>query len=89
MVREQSSNIGFRFGNNQVLYTFKQLQIPLIHSRQRSWLLVEVVPRATPFLLSIKAMKSRGANIDLSTTHAVSRIFNVHSHSSKTTMVRL
>ena len=34
-------------------------------------------------------MKSRGANIDLSTTHAVSRIFNVHSHSSKTTMVRL
>jgi len=35
MVREQSSNIGFRFGNNQMLSSFKQLQIPLIHSRQR------------------------------------------------------
>jgi hypothetical protein len=66
MVREQHSNTGFRFGNNPVLYSFKHLQIPLIHGRQRIWLLVEVVPRATPFLLSIKAMKSLGANIDLS-----------------------
>ena len=66
MVREQPSKVGFRFGNNQVSYSFKQLQIPLIHGKHRIWLLIEVVPKATPFLLSIKAMKSLGANIDLS-----------------------
>ena len=64
-IREVPSQIGFRFGNNQVEYSFKQLQIPLEHGRQRIWLLVEVVPKATPFLLSIKAMKSLGASIDL------------------------
>ena len=73
---------------SQVLYSFKQLQIPLLHGRQRIWLSVEVVPRATQFLLSIKAMKSLGANT-FQTTHAISRIFNVHSHSRKTTMVCL
>ena len=65
MVREVPSCVGFRFGNNQVSHSFKQLQIPLIHGRRRIWLLIEVVPKATPFLLSIKAMKSLGANIDL------------------------
>ena len=64
-IREVPSQIGFRFGNNQVEYSFKQLQIPLEHGQQRIWLLVEVVPKATPFLLSIKAMKSLGASIDL------------------------
>eukprot|EP00435_Cladocopium_sp_Y103_P059980 s1270_g21.t1 len=64
-VREVPSKIGFRFGNNQIEYSFKQMQIPLVHKNQRIWLLVEVVPKATPFLLSIKAMKSLGASIDL------------------------
>ena len=44
---------------------YKQLQIPLVHGKLRIWLLIEVVPKATPFLLSIKAMKSLGAVIDL------------------------
>eukprot|EP00435_Cladocopium_sp_Y103_P023238 s1363_g5.t1 len=66
MVREQPSCVGFRFGNNQVSYSFKQLQIPLMQDRRRIWLLIEVVPKSTPFLLSIKAMKSLGATIDLS-----------------------
>ena len=65
-IREVPSHVGFRFGNNQTAYSFKQLQIPLKHGRQRIWLLVEVVPKATPFLISIKTMKSLGANIDLS-----------------------
>ena len=65
-VRECPSKVGFRFGNNQIAYSFKQLQIPLMHQKQRIWLLIEVVPKATPFLLSIKTMKSLGANIDLS-----------------------
>ena len=65
LVREKPSKIGFRFGNDQIAYSFKQLQIPLVHGKLRIWLLVEVVPKATPFLLSIKAMKSLGAVIDL------------------------
>ena len=64
-VKEKPSKIGFRFGNNQVSYSFKQLQIPLIQGKLKIWLLVEVVPKATPFLLSIRAMKSLGAVIDL------------------------
>ena len=46
-------------------HSFKQLQIPLMQDKMKIWLLVEVVPKATPFLLSIKAMKSLGAVIDL------------------------
>ena len=64
-VREKPSKIGFRFGNNQVEYSFKQIQIPLMQGKHKIWLLIEVVPKATPFLLSIKAMKSLGALIDL------------------------
>ena len=65
LIKEKPSRIGFRFGNNHIAYSFKQLQIPLIKGKTRFWLLVEVVPKATPFLLSIKAMKSLGANLGL------------------------
>jgi len=75
-VRECPSKVGFRFGNNQVSYSFKQLQIPLCHGRQRIWLLIEVVPKATPFLLSIKTMKSLGASIDLSANTCYLRTLN-------------
>ena len=34
-VREQPSKVGFRFGNNQVSYSFKQLQIPLVYGKHR------------------------------------------------------
>ena len=64
-VVEKPSRVGFRFGNNQVAYSYKQLRIPLVHKGIRIWLLIEVVPKATPFLLSIKTMKSLGAMIDL------------------------
>lgn len=53
-VKEKPSKIGFRFGNNQVAYSFKQLQIPLIQGRLKIWLLVEVAPKATPFLCQPK-----------------------------------
>lgn len=65
MVKERDSRVGFRFGNNQIEYSFKQLQIPLIHGNQRVWILIEVVPRATPFLISIHTMKCLKAVIDL------------------------
>eukprot|EP00435_Cladocopium_sp_Y103_P063197 s350_g24.t1 len=64
-VVEQPSHVGFRFGNNQVAYSYKQLRIPLVYQKVRIWLLIEVVPKATPFLLSIKTMKSLGAVLDL------------------------
>ena len=47
-VRECPSKVGFRFGNNHIAYSFKQLQIPLFYKNQRIWLLIEVVPKATP-----------------------------------------
>ena len=65
LVQEHPSRIGFRFGNNQIEFSFKQLRIPLTYHRKRIWLLIEVVPKATPFLLSIKTMKRLGAKIDL------------------------
>ena len=52
-VRECPSKVGFRFGNNQIEYSFKQIQIPIETASKRIWLLIEVVPKATPFLLSI------------------------------------
>ena len=65
-VREKPSRIGFRFGNNQIEHSFKQIHIPLENDKLRIWLIVEVVPKATPFLLSIQAMKNLGAVLDLS-----------------------
>ena len=64
-IKECPSRVGFRFGNNQIEYSFKQLQIPIQTSGKRIWLLIEVVPKATPFLLSIQTMKYLGAVIDL------------------------
>ena len=64
-IKECPSKVGFRFGNNQIAYSFNQFQIPLKQGKKRIWLLIEVVPKATPFLLSVKAMKSLGATIDL------------------------
>ena len=65
MVQESPSKVGFRFGKNQVTYSFKQLKIPILQKGMRVWLVIEVVPKATPFLLSIHAMKTLGACIDL------------------------
>ena len=65
MVKERDSRVGFRFGNNQIEYSFKQMQIPLIQGNQRVWILIEVVPKATPFLISIHTMKCLRAVIDL------------------------
>ena len=64
-IKECPSRVGFRFGNNQIEYSFKQLQIPIQSTGKRIWLLIEVVPKATPFLLSIQTMKYLGAVIDL------------------------
>ena len=64
---ETPSKVGFRFGNNQITHSFKQVRIPILRPRQRIWLVIEVVPNATPFLLSIQTMKTLGAQIDLST----------------------
>ena len=64
-VRERPSRVGFRFGNNQISYRDSQIQIPIYTQSKRYWILIEVVPKATPFLISIKTMKSLGAQLDL------------------------
>ena len=66
-VREVPSKVGFRFGNNQITYSFKQVRIPIMSGKRRIWIVIEVVPRATPFLISIQALKALGAMIDLCT----------------------
>eukprot|EP00435_Cladocopium_sp_Y103_P051036 s1582_g15.t1 len=65
-VQEIPSKVGFRFGNNQITYSFKQIRIPIFSGRKRIWIVIEVVPKATPFLISIQALKALGAMIDLS-----------------------
>ena len=67
MIKKVPSKVGFRFGNNQITHSFMQVRIPIIRPHQRIWLLIEVVPKATPFLLSIQTMKTLGARIDLAT----------------------
>ena len=67
LIYETPSKVGFPFGNNQITHSFKQVRIPILRPRQRIWLIIEVVPNATPFLLSIQTMNSLGAQIDLST----------------------
>ena len=51
MVREQPSRVGFSFGNNQIAYSFKLIQLPLNYGERRIWLLIEVVPHGMPFSL--------------------------------------
>ena len=67
MIKKIPSKVGFRFGNNQITHSFMQIRIPIIRPKQKIWLLIEVVPKATPFLLSIQTMKTLGAQIDLAT----------------------
>ena len=64
-VREKPSRIGFRFGNNQIEYSFKQIWIPVRSDTHQIWLVIEVVPKATPFLLSIQTLRKLGAALDL------------------------
>ena len=66
-VKEVPSRVGFRFGNNQITYSFKQVRIPILIGKRRIWIVIEVVPHATPFLISIQALKALGAMINLST----------------------
>ena len=58
--------ICFRFGNNHFAYSFKLLRNLLMYGKHRIWLLIEIVSKGTPFLISIKTMKSLGATLELS-----------------------
>ena len=64
-IKEKASCIGFCFGNNQIEYSFKQVWIPIRNGAQQIWLVIEVVPKSTPFLLSIQTMRRLGAVLDL------------------------
>ena len=64
-IKEKPSRIGFRFGNNQIEYSYKQIWVPIRNQSQQIWLIIEVVPKGTPFLLSIQTMRKLGAVLDL------------------------
>ena len=66
--RKQSSQVKFRFGNNQTLTSQYAIQIPLKHiEHKKHWLSVEVVPGATPFLFSKRAFKMLQGSLDSKT----------------------
>ena len=93
-VREVPSRVGFRFGNNEVLYSQYQVQIPLCQNKgKRIWLIVEVVKGLTPFLLSIHAMKCLGAQIDLEKSQVylrnLQRSIAIHENKNGLMSVRL
>ncbi len=93
-VKEVPSHVGFRFGNNQVLYSKSQLQVPLCHNGSKKiWLLVEVVKGLTPFLLSIHAMKRLGAQIDLESSQVylrnLQRSIVIHENKNGLMSIRL
>ena len=48
-VKERASHVAFRFGNNQIEYSYKQIHIPIDFQSNRLSLVIEVVPKATPF----------------------------------------
>ena len=92
-VREVPSNVGFRFGNNQVLHSQSQIQVPLSSSGKKTWLIIEIVPGATPFLLSIRAMKFLGAQIDLGNNEVylknLSKSLSIHENRNGLLTLRL
>ena len=47
-----------------------------MYGKHRIWLLIEVVPKGTPFLLSIKTMKSLGATLDLASNTCFLKTLN-------------
>ena len=66
--RKQTSQVKFRFGNNQTLTSQYAIQIPLKHvDNKKHWLSVEVVPGATPFLFSKRAFKMLHGSLDSKT----------------------
>ena len=85
-VKERASRVAFRFGNNQVEHSYKQIHVPIEQDKVRIWLIVEVVPKATPFLLSIQTMKRLGMILDLQKGSCFLKVLNksVTLHEGKT-----
>ena len=90
-VKEQASRVAFRFGNNQIEHSYKQVHIPIDNKKIRMWLIIEVVPKQTPFLLSIQTMKRLGTVIDLhhSTCFLKSMNRSVKLHEGKTGLLMI
>ena len=90
-VKDRASRVAFRFGNNQIEYSYKQIHIPIEFRKTRMWLIVEVVPKATPFLLSIQTMRQLGAVIDLqkSSCHLKALNRNIPLHEAKTGLLMI
>eukprot|EP00435_Cladocopium_sp_Y103_P034646 s733_g9.t1 len=69
-VRKSTSQVKFRFGNNQTLQSEYKVQLPLhSHSgdKKRLLLTIEVLPGSTPFLFSKRAFKQLGGILNTTT----------------------
>ena len=90
-VKEKASRVAFRFGNNQIEHSFKQIHIPIEYRRTRMWIVIEVVPKATPFLLSIQTLKQLRAVIDLmhSSCHLKSLNKAIPLHAARTGLLMI
>ena len=92
-VKEKPSRVTFRFGNNQIEHSYKQIHIPIDKQKVRMWLVVEVVPKGTPFLLSIQAMKQLGTIMDLQKgscfLSSLNRSIKLHEGRTGLLMIRL
>ena len=86
-----ASRVAFRFGNNQVEHSYKQIHVPIEQDKVRIWLIVEVVPKATPFLLSIQTMKRLGMILDLQKGSCFLKVLNksVTLHEGKTGLLMI
>ena len=90
-VKDRASRVAFRFGNNQIEYSYKQIHIPIEYRKTRMWLIVEVVPKATPFLLSIQTMRQLGAVIDLQKSSCHLKVLNraIPLHEARTGLLMI
>ena len=66
----------FVLGTITLLTVFKLMQNLLMYGKHRIWLLIEIVSKGTPFLISIKTMKSLGATLDLSSNTCFLKTLN-------------
>ena len=78
-VRVAKSSVRFRFGNNQTLTSERRLLVPLrVAKGPEMWIGIEVVPGATPLLMSKRALKMLGGIID--TTTDTCQLSRLHMH---------
>ena len=64
LIKHFPSKVVFRFGNNMTLTSTHRVVFPVLHHKSQAaaaWISIEVVPGATPLLLSLRTIEALGA----------------------------